>query len=407
MAKQNKKETLPSDVIVVEVEELVAPEAAAGTEIILAETTVRQIARQLAASYAGFSIDNLTTAEAVEEAKRDHGQLVKFRNALDKRRLAVNRTTNEFAKEIQALFSPIETTIKTALDAYKKREDDRIAEEKRKLDELKKTREAALYALKAYWNGSQWQLGAVFASEADLVADEATWLPVLEKFDTERKRIDEEERAKEMRLLVSERKVVLMEMGAVGRFESSGNPCAADHVGAVYGMRLGDAWATKADMESHEARWNSIVLHAFKKERKRLDDETAAVAKAAEPVALEAPAVAPVQKSADDYLDGVDKEREKITPPKSQPAEVNVPPAQVVSHQPITEPVPHSAELPLYAEPIPSIMDMESNKWKMAGALALRKAAIVAIKTNFGIDATDVLDRLCELTAKKYGYRLK
>mgnify|MGYP000851786417 CR=1 FL=1 len=219
MAKQNKKETLPSDVIVVEVEELVAPEAAAGTEIILAETTVRQIARQLAASYAGFSIDNLTTAEAVEEAKRDHGQLVKFRNALDKRRLAVNRTTNEFAKEIQALFSPIETTIKTALDAYKEREDDRIAEEKRKLDELKKTREAALYALKAYWNGSQWQLGAVFASEADLVSDEVAWLPVLAKFDAERKRIDEEERVKEMRLLVSERKVVLMEMGAVGRVE--------------------------------------------------------------------------------------------------------------------------------------------------------------------------------------------
>lgn len=289
-----KKKTAPEqapddDIIVVPVEELVAPEGNASTDLVLVtKESIQAMATELTMRYANATIADMEDADLRDGMERDLRQLVKFRNALDKRRLAVNRQTNDLASEIQGWFTPTETKLSGIVSEFKKKEEARKAEEARKKKELFEAREKQLFALKAVWLGSQYQLGTEFCGKSALEAGDEAWAETLAKFQAERERLDEQTRMEKLKAQVQERKLILLEMGARACWEKLGKPSTqAD--GGTYGLRLGDAWAEKADLEAPEPRWKSITLARFQSELKRLEAEAEVEAEAKVAPSLEAP----------------------------------------------------------------------------------------------------------------------
>lgn len=400
------------------VEELVAPELAPTTDLVLARETVQLVAAELATRYASISLADLSTAEGLENVKRDHAQMVKFRNALDKRRLAVNKMTNGGAAEIQGWFTPTETRVKAVLDEYKKKEDARIEQERLARIKLVGERESALFAMRAIWNGSQYQLGTVFCSKADLELDLLEWAAIKEKFAVERAALDIESKRLALAELVKTRKLELLEMGAVaGFFDTDGEPCDAAALGARYGLKLGDAWAEKHDLERSDEEYTDGTLADFAWEKKQIDD-AAALAR---------------QKKAEENarLDAIEKQRklaesapvlefEKPVVPETKlqvvdgdavanPEQSKGAPAVVIQEvvSPKAEPVVESAGAVdrSVSKLVPRTPQNNYDaELYLSGAFNLKRLVAAKVKQAHGVDVSATVDALFTLMAEKYGF---
>lgn len=313
-------------VVVVTVEELVAPENEASVRIVISKEDVLQLSKDLAEKWHGFTAEQLTTKEKVEELANDLRHCVKLRTTVDKRRLAINRQTNDESKEILAWFAPIEKLLQTVNDAYK-------ATEAKKAEDLRVARanrynanKALLSAIKdanglpmVTWGGSFYQLGMVTCEDSDLYLEDFGL--ILEKFKAAKKESDEkaeatrkenerlenERKEKEQRdaaqlaqmqnMVITARKPALVALGAVGQYEIAGNVVSKETEGAQFGYRLGVFFVGRADILEDEAEWEELLkfLEAERdllKQNATVKTEAAAVPPSVEekPVAAAEPA---------------------------------------------------------------------------------------------------------------------
>jgi len=152
--------------------EIIEPIESTSLAIISNEEKFTSAVAELADTYQDYTIANVQTLADYEALKETTKLLVSMRTGIDKRRLAINKQTNDAASVFQSLINPLEDKLVAIRKEY---EADQAAKAKAEADRKAKVfaeREAQLYALGAVWGGSMYQIGMAMATKADVENDE-------------------------------------------------------------------------------------------------------------------------------------------------------------------------------------------------------------------------------------------